>query len=111
MNCIFCKIIKKEIPAEIVFENEIIIAFKDVSPATPKHILIVPKIHIESANEITKKNLKFISNIFEKIPEIAKNIGEKDYRIVNNCGEKAGQTVGHIHFHLMAGRDFSWPPG
>ena len=105
-DCIFCKIIAGEIPSEKVFEDELMLAFSDIQPQAPEHIVIVPKAHIESANDINITNSGFISAIFEKIPQIAANLGlaEDGYRIVNNCGENAGQTVKHLHFHLLGGR-------
>lgn len=101
--CVFCEIIDGNIPSAKVYEDENILAFKDIAPAAPVHIIVVPKLHIESANEITQENSKYISHIFEKIPEIAKSQGIDSYRIINNCGEDAGQTVKHLHFHLVGG--------
>ena len=112
MDCIFCKIANGEIPSTKVYEDEKILAFKDLEPQAPVHILIIPKEHIRWALDITEKNSAVISHIFKKIPEIAKEQGlENGFRIVNNCGESAGQSVHHIHFHLLGGRDFTWPPG
>ena len=104
-DCIFCKIIKGEIPSIKVYEDEKIIAFKDINPVTPVHILVIPKEHITSANEINKDNSYYISYIFEKIPEITKiaGVNESGYRIICNCGEDAGQEVKHIHFHILGG--------
>lgn len=110
MDCVFCEIINKKISSDIIFENENIIAFKDVSPAAPVHILVVPKIHIKNINEINSQNVCFISYIFEEIPKIAKKLGVFDYRIINNCGKFAGQTVNHLHFHLIGGKKLSWTP-
>ena len=113
MDCIFCKIVKKEIPTSVVYEDDKILMFNDLNPETPVHFLVIPKEHITSANEIGKNNSEVISHIFEKIAEVSKNIkGLQDgYRIVNNCGENAGQTVKHLHFHVLGGRKLSWPPG
>ena len=113
MDCLFCKIINGEIPSKKVFENEMVYAFYDIDPQAPEHVIIVPKTHIKSANEITPDNAKYISAIWEAVPEIAKQLGidADGYRVVNNCGENGGQTVAHIHFHLMGGRAFSWPAG
>lgn len=113
MDCLFCKIINGEIPSKKVYEDDMVYAFYDIEPQAPEHIIIVPKAHIKSADEITSDNVKYISAIWEKIPQIAKQVGiaENGYRVVNNCGEYGGQTVGHIHFHLMGGRRFSWPAG
>ena len=104
-DCIFCKIIRGEIPCDKVYEDDQILAFKDINPITPVHILIIPKVHIVSTNEITKENSMFISAIYEKIPEIAEIVGVKEdgYRIICNCGENGGQEVKHIHFHQLGG--------
>ncbi len=112
MDCIFCKIANGEIPSTKVYEDEKILAFKDLDPQAPVHILVIPKEHIKWALDITDENSAVIAHIFEKIPVIAKDQGLTDgFRVVNNCGESAGQTVHHIHFHLLGGRDFTWPPG
>ena len=113
MDCLFCKIINGEIPSKKVYEDDMIYAFYDIEPQAPEHVIIVPKQHIKSANEITSQNADYIRAIWEKIPHIAKELGiaENGYRVVNNCGEYGGQTVGHIHFHLLGGRKFSWPAG
>ena len=105
MDCVFCKIVNGEIKSNKVYENDNIIAFKDLNPVAPVHVLIVPKTHIISANEITEENSEYIKKIYEAIPKIAKEVGvfEDGYRIVNNCGENGGQEVKHIHFHLIGG--------
>lgn len=112
-DCLFCKIIAGEIPSEKVYEDDFIYAFKDIEPQAPHHIVMVPKTHICSANDITAENSVYISKIFEAVPKIAKEFGfaENGYRVVNNCGHDGGQTVGHIHFHLTGGREFGWPAG
>lgn len=112
-DCLFCKIINGDIPSERVYEDEFVYAFKDIDPVAPVHVLIVPKEHIASANDITAENSFIVSKIFEAAAIIAKENGidADGYRIVNNCGELAGQTVKHLHFHLIGGRDLSWPPG
>lgn len=112
-DCIFCKIAKKEIPSEIIFEDNKIIAFKDITPIAPTHILIIPKEHISSLNDLTEKNIELVGNIMLRIKEIAEDIeiDGKGYRVVNNCGKYGGQTVEHLHFHLIAGRQMQWPPG
>lgn len=104
-DCLFCKIINGDIPSKKVFENDKVYAFNDIAPQAPVHVVIVPKTHIASANEITAQNSACVADIYEAIPEIAKILGvsETGYRIVNNCGKDAGQTVFHIHFHLMGG--------
>ena len=113
MDCLFCKIIAGEIPSTKVYEDERVYAFRDIEPQAPEHIIIVPKNHIKSANEITVENSAVIAKIYEAAAKIAKELdfSENGYRIVNNCGEDGGQTVGHIHFHLLAGRNLQWPPG
>ena len=113
MDCLFCKIIKGEIPSNKVYEDEKVYAFYDIAPAAPVHILIVPKAHIASANELTAENAAVVGHIFTVAARLAKELGfaEKGYRIVNNCGEDGGQTVGHLHFHLLGGRSLAWPPG
>ena len=112
-DCLFCKIIAGEIPSTKVYEDESVLAFLDIEPQAPKHIIIIPKEHISSANEITEENSAVIAKVFEAAAKIAKEQGfsEDGYRIVNNCGKDGGQTVGHIHFHLLAGRNLTWPPG
>lgn len=109
MNCIFCKIINKEIPSNVVYENDKILAFHDIAPQAPVHIVIIPKIHVSSANEINDDNSHYIAEIFKAIPEIAKKSGidESGYRIINNCGNDGCQSVEHIHFHLLGGRQMS----
>lgn len=112
MDCVFCKIISGDIPSSKVYEDEWVVAFKDLEPQAPVHVLIVPKEHIASAAEITAENSFLIAKVFEAAAKIAKEMDLKDgFRIVNNCGEKVGQTVMHIHFHMMAGREFTWPAG
>lgn len=112
MDCIFCKIANGEIPSTKVYEDEKILAFKDLDPQAPVHVLIIPKDHIKWAYDINEGNADIIAHIFSKIPEIAKSQGLTDgFRVVNNCGESAGQSVHHLHFHLLGGRDFTWPPG
>ncbi len=101
--CLFCEIIAGNIPSTKVYEDDMILAFKDIAPVAPVHIIVVPKIHIESANDVTAENSKYVAAIFEKIPEIAKSQGIDSYRIINNCGEDAGQTVKHLHFHIIGG--------
>ena len=113
MDCIFCKIVKKEISAEIIYEDDKVIAFKDINPAAPIHILFIPKEHIDSVNFLDEVHIDLIGELFLKIKEVAKklNIADKGYRIVNNCGELGGQTVNHLHLHLLGERQMQWPPG
>ena len=112
MDCLFCKIIAGEIPCSKVYEDDSVFAFNDIDPQAPVHVLIVPKEHIASADDVNESNSAVIAHIFEVAAKIAKDKGLADgYRIVNNCGDRAGQTVKHIHFHLMSGRNFTWPAG
>lgn len=108
-ECIFCKIANKEIPANLIYEDENTVAFNDLNPQAPVHFLVIPKKHYSSLNEIESKEA--FGNIFSVIPKIASKLGIKEYRTVINTGESAGQTVFHIHVHVMAGRNFSWPAG
>lgn len=112
MDCLFCKIINGDIPCAKVYEDDTVFAFRDIEPQAPTHILIIPKEHIKSAAEITPENSQVVAHIFEVAAKIAEAEGLKDgFRIVNNRGDNAGQTVKHLHFHLMGGRAFTWPAG
>ena len=112
MDCLFCKIIGGEILSNKVYEDDTVFAFRDIDPQAPVHILIVPKEHIASAKDINESNSAVVAHIFEVAAKIAKAEGLDDgFRIVNNCGDSAGQTVKHLHFHLMGGREFTWPAG
>lgn len=110
MDCIFCKILSGDIPSKKVYEDEFVYAFYDISPIAPVHILIVPKEHIESVNALEEKHERLVGHILFAAGKIAKDMGfaEEGYRIINNCGENAGQTVMHLHFHLLAGQKFAW---
>ena len=111
-DCLFCKIIAGEISSTKVYEDEWVYAFQDIDPQAPFHAVIVPKIHVASAAEITAENSHYISKIFEAVAKIAEQENLQDgFRVVNNCGKDGGQTVGHIHFHLLARRYLQWPPG
>lgn len=105
-DCIFCKIINKQIPSEIIYEDEEIIAFKDIEPVAPVHVLVVPKKHISSVMELSEEDQILIGKIYSVIKKLAIELGvEKEgFRVVTNCGENAGQTVKHIHFHLIGGK-------
>ena len=107
-DCIFCKIVKGEIPSTKVYEDELIFAFRDINPAAPEHILIIPKEHICCANKLDETHKDLIGHIVLTATKLAKDLGfaENGYRILNNCGEDAGQTVFHLHFHLLAGDKF-----
>jgi histidine triad (HIT) family protein len=104
-NCLFCKIIAGEIPSTKVYEDETVLAFRDIAPQAPTHVLVIPKAHIGSVAEITAENSAVVAHIFEVIPQIAKAEGlENGYRVVSNCGSDAGQTVHHLHFHMLGGK-------
>lgn len=112
MDCIFCKIINGDIPSRKIYEDDKVLAFYDIDAKAPVHFLIIPKEHIESAAQITAENSAIIAHIFEIAARLAKELGlDKGFRIVNNCGEEGGQTVAHLHFHVLAGRNLTWPPG
>ncbi len=112
MDCIFCRIIAGEIPAKKVYEDDYCLAFYDIQPQAPVHVIIIPKTHIISASDITAQNSVAIGKIFEAVAKIADELKlDKGYRVVTNCGKDGGQTVAHLHFHLLGGRSLSWPPG
>lgn len=113
MDCIFCKIAQKEIPSTIVYEDEDVIAFHDLNPEAPVHVLVIPKKHIESLNAATPEDQALLGKIMLAIQKIAaeQGIAENGYRVVTNCGAQGGQTVMHLHFHLMGGREMLWPAG
>lgn len=111
-DCLFCKIAKGEIPSEIIYEDDRIIAFNDVNPEAPVHFLVIPKKHIKSADNLTKEDIELIGYIFYMSSKLAKEKKlDSGYRIVNNCGVDGGQTVDHIHFHVLGKRNMQWPPG
>ena len=112
-DCLFCKIVEKKIPADIVYESENIIAFKDIEPKAPIHCLIIPKKHISTINDIDGSNSNIIGLMYEAAAQLARtlNVDKDGYRVVMNCNSNGGQTVYHIHLHFLAGRRFSWPPG
>ena len=109
-DCIFCKIANGEIPTNLVYEDELVAAFNDLNPIAPVHILIVPKAHIASALELDETNSGVVAHIFEVAGKIARDQGfaDKGFRRVNNCGKDGGQTVLHLHFHLLAGKELDW---
>ena len=112
MDCIFCKIANKEINSNLLYEDESVVAFRDLNPQAPQHILIIPKKHVANITELDDKELA--AHIFtEVVPKIAKEIGvaESGFRLVINTGEEGGQTVNHLHIHLIGGRKMTWPPG
>ncbi|WP_066872430.1 histidine triad nucleotide-binding protein [Clostridium mediterraneense] len=112
-DCIFCKIIAGEIPSKKIYEDDKVLAFYDIEPSAPVHFLVIPKAHIASVNEINEENADIISHIFKSINKIVQelNIADTGYRVITNCGEDGGQTVGHLHFHIIGGRKLHWPAG
>lgn len=111
-DCLFCKIIAGEIPSKKIYEDETVYVFEDIAPTAPIHYLCIPKQHISKLDEVTAENSAVIAHIYEVISKLAKELELKDgFRVVSNCGEQAGQSVFHIHFHLLAGRPFAWPAG
>ena len=105
-DCIFCRIVSGEIPCSLVYQDDLVLAFKDINPLAPVHILVIPKQHIESAQEVNSGNSQMIAHIFEKIPYIAREAGIADsgYRVISNVGGDGGQVVPHLHFHILGGR-------
>ena len=112
-DCIFCKIANGEIPTNYIYEDDMVVAFNDIAPQAPEHIIIIPREHISSALQLDDANADVVGHIFKVASKIARDKGfaENGFRIVNNCGKDGGQTVGHLHFHVLAGRNIGWPPG
>ncbi len=111
-DCLFCKIAAGEIPSKKVYEDDLCYAFYDIDPKAPVHFLVIPKQHIPSAAAVTAENAPVVAHIFEVIARLASEMGFQDgFRVVSNVGEQAGQSVFHLHFHVLAGRDMTWPPG
>ena len=112
-NCIFCKVVAGEIPAEQVFADEQVVAFRDIDPQAPEHILIIPRRHIPTTLDLTVDDNDLVGHIYQVAGRIARQLGfaEHGFRVVNNCNEQGGQVVWHLHFHLLAGRQMNWPPG
>ena len=110
-DCLFCKIAAGEIPYNKVYEDELVYAFHDIDPQAPTHFLVIPKAHIGSVAEITEENAAVAAHILAVISKVTKELGLESYRVVSNIGEQAGQSVHHLHFHVLAGRDMTWPPG
>lgn len=111
MTCLFCKIANKEIPAEIVYEDKKFLAFKDINPQAPVHLLIIPKEHIESVDHLKEKNKELIGELFLVAQKVAREEGlaKEGYRLIINVGKKAGQTIDHLHLHLLGGKKLPWP--
>ena len=110
-DCLFCKIAAGEIPSKKVYEDEQVFAFYDIDPQAPTHFLVIPKAHIGSVSEVSGENSAVVAHIFEVIAQLARQLGLESYRVVSNVGEQAGQSVFHLHFHVLSGRDMTWPPG
>lgn len=112
-NCLFCKILSGDIPADIVFESDTAIAFRDINPQAPTHVLIIPRKHIATINDVSPDDHAIVGSLYSAAREIAatEGLSEEGYRAVMNCNEAAGQTVFHIHLHLLGGRPLGWPPG
>lgn len=112
-NCLFCKILKKEIPAKVVFENDHVLAFQDIRPVAPTHVLVIPREHITRLDEAKPENATIIGQVMLGAGAVAKQLGlsQEGFRVVLNNGEHAGQSVFHIHAHVLGGRPLSWPPG
>ena len=108
MDCLFCKIVAGEIPSNKVYEDELVLAFRDIAPMAPTHILVIPKAHIDSVAQVNDSNSAVVAHIFEVIAQIAQQVGLEDgYRVVSNCGQHAGQSVKHLHFHILGGRQLT----
>ncbi|MFC1548523.1 histidine triad nucleotide-binding protein [Candidatus Omnitrophota bacterium] len=112
-DCLFCKIINKEIPADIVYEDDDMLAFKDINPQAPVHVLFIPKKHVATLNDMSDEDAGLVGKIMSKARDIAveNDVAKSGYRVVLNCNANAGQEVFHVHVHLMGGRSFTWPPG
>ncbi len=110
-DCLFCSIADGKVPSKKVYEDEVCFAFHDIAPQAPTHFLVIPKPHIGSVAEITEDNAAVVAHIFSVISKVTKELGLEDYRVVSNIGKQAGQSVPHLHFHVLAGRDMTWPPG
>ena len=110
-DCLFCKIAAGEIPSSKVYEDDLCYAFNDIAPQAPTHFLVVPKAHITSVSAITAENSAVVAHIFEVIAKVTAEMGIESYRVVSNIGEAGQQSVPHLHFHVLAGRDMTWPPG
>ena len=112
MDCLFCKIAAGEIPSKKAYEDEKVVAFYDIDPQAPVHILVIPKEHIQSVSQITPENQEIVGHIFTIIAKLARELNLEDgYRVVSNVGQQGGQSVPHLHFHLLGGRNLGWPPG
>lgn len=111
-DCLFCNIVNKEISSEIVFEDDQVLAIKDIAPAAPVHLLLIPKLHIDSLNHISEENIELMGRLQLLAAQLAGELGiaEQGYRLVNNCGKWGGQAIFHLHYHLLGGKELGWPP-
>ena len=110
-DCLFCKIAAGEIPSDCLYQDDQVYVFRDIDPQAPTHFLVIPREHIDSAACITTENSCIIAHAFEVIARLSKDLGLEGFRVVSNVGESAGQSVKHLHFHVLSGRDMTWPPG
>ncbi|CAA6817811.1 MAG: Histidine triad protein [uncultured Thiotrichaceae bacterium] len=112
-NCLFCKMVAGDIPADVVYENDDVLAFRDINPQAPVHILIIPKKHVATLNDVVEEDAMLMGKLFLAAKEIAEaeGVADEGYRTVVNCGASAGQSVFHVHMHVLAGRPLQWPPG
>jgi len=110
-DCLFCKIAQGQIPSNKVYEDELCLAFYDIDPQAPTHFLVIPKVHLASVAQINEDNAAVVAHIFAVISKVTAQLGLESYRVVSNIGQQAGQSVPHLHFHVLSGRDMTWPPG
>ena len=110
-DCLFCRIVRGEIPSEKLYEDDELLAFYDIAPQAPVHFLVIPKQHIEDCADINESNSSVVAKAFELISKLTKEKGIESFRVVSKTGREAGQSVQHLHFHVLAGRDMTWPPG
>lgn len=111
-DCVFCKIVEREIPADIVYENDTVLVFKDINPVAPVHLLMIPKKHIPTFFDLKEEDVSVLGELQLAAAHVGRKMGlEKGFRLVSNCNQDAGQLVFHIHYHLIAGRELNWPPG
>jgi len=110
-DCLFCRIVARQLEAKVVFEDNKLVAIHDINPAAPVHILLIPKKHLGSLSEVSEEDVELLGHLQVTASRLARELNLESYRLVNNCGVSAGQSVFHIHYHLLGGRNFQWPPG
>lgn len=112
-NCLFCRVVRGEVPADIVHEDDLVLAFRDINPKAPTHLLLIPRTHIDSAADLAETDAEMLGRLFAVAANLARETGiaDRGFRLVSNSGAAAGQSVEHLHFHLLGGRSMSWPPG